>query len=89
MLDCSIFKLIMVIVLMWVLDGECIVIVIDVVLQFVISVWGFDGILEQEFEIIDLFVIKLLWNFSNIVLLVILFDKNGVMVVVYDLVCSV
>jgi hypothetical protein len=85
MLDRSTPKSTTVTALTWASDGERIAIATDAASQSVISVWGLDGTLEQEFEITDLPVIKLSWNPSNTALLAISPDKNGAMVAVYDL----
>ncbi|KAK0386542.1 hypothetical protein NLU13_6377 [Sarocladium strictum] len=85
MLDRSTPKSTTVTALTWASDGERLAIATDAASQSVISVWGLDGTLEQEFEITDLPVIKLSWNPINTALLAISPDKTGAMVAVYDL----
>lgn len=85
MLDRNTPKSTTVTALTWASDGERIAIATDAASKSVISIWGLDGTLEQEFEIIELPVIKLSWNPSNTALLAISPDKHGAMIAVYDL----
>ena len=85
MLDRSTPKTTTVTALSWSSDGDRIAIATDAASKSVISIWGLDGTLEQEFEITDLPVVKLSWNPSNTALLAISPDKSGAMVAVYSL----